>query len=937
MAHRPKPPYTKKDAKAAAEGKPAGLKRRKERRKWVNEHEKSKKQRDVERATNDDRSTTNIQQYILNQNLDKISRYFLSNKRLFSYETFRQVNGDGMQTINKLRGIDNLNVFYKIKQSTLSLMQPKIRLYKVYHSEFKYKPDGSVDETVKPAPLKAPCYKEIKFSDNFGQETAATVSDYLSYETTKPTFRNVGLKSFSWTWNGENFGVIENNIECTLQLVFKSLKDIKASIPGSPNVRYVDLFLWPGSKFVKDTEIVKPKHYEVKALVGYTAPTPAQLNNLNLSQEDIKNIANVEKMNVALSLIMHNYKIDIKEDGQVLVTCSYRGRIETVIGTNQVNIFQDTFQINRPDKSETSYAVNSKASMTHMYSLLDKIRAMWTELNSAGCKNDNCKSRKEIIELLKNDRFFRKAWLTAGGPHVVEKAGGKIEIKKTNYPKIYSWFVNSTKEEHNADRVAAFLRQKIGLYKKQIYQSFGEQLIDGNNTDPGTSPGTRLFCFNASRNTVKNAIGIDKNFDTIPPAKEKEGSDPTVQFGADKVGRCNDISPVTAELKAAVAAGFNSFGTTTEDSKSNRRGPKKKDKAKKGTFNFDGENYPFKFVFLGDLVELACKNGGFSKLKLGDPEDLSVYRPDSYVDEKKVGEDYLLSHARVLVGPIEYLDSKGQIKTINLAQFPISFDYFRAWFFQKVIRRKAVQMPLGSFLGLLISDLVLPAMGLGQKKSIKAGRTKSNVVALSLPGKQISGPVKTTCGEQISDMQELLPLKRVINIESAEFRQNYFEKASKPLSSESLLRTSFDYVLLFVSTIKDMRKRKGDPAVDIKDGIYHFNIGSDMGLMKRMSFKKANLSFLAELRSEQAEEKGEDQLSQLKFPHDTDVTLIGTSLFCPGMFFYVNPGLSGIGSPEDANSLASDLNIGGYHLITEIRSSITQGKFETILVGTQTI
>ena len=229
--------------------------------------------------------------------------------------------------------------------------------------------------------------------------------------------------------------------------------------------------------------------------------------------------------------------------------------------------------------------------------------------------------------------------------------------------------------------MGAILRQKVGLYKKQIYQSFGEQLIDGNppTKENPKAPGTRLFCFNASRNTVKRAIGIDKAFDKVAPnPKKKNEPDPTVQFGADKVGRCNEVSPITAQLKAEMADEFKSFKKQSEDDKkSKRKNTRKKDKAKKGTFNFDGENYPFKFIFLGDLVELACKNGGFSKLNLGDSKDMPIFRPGSYVKENKTGEDYPLSRARILLGPVEYLDSKGQIKTINLAQFPISFDYFR--------------------------------------------------------------------------------------------------------------------------------------------------------------------------------------------------------------------------------------------------------------------
>ena len=108
-----------------------------------------------------------------------------------------------------------------------------------------------------------------------------------------------------------------------------------------------------------------------------------------------------------------------------------------------------------------------------------------------------------------------------------------------------------------------------------------------------------------------------------------------------------------------------------------------------------------------------------------------------------------------------------------------------------------------------------------------------------------------------------------------------------------------------------------------------------MGLLKNMSFKKINIPFLIELRSEQAEDRGVDQLEQLKLPYNTDLKLIGTSLFTPGMFYYVNPSLAGLGSVEDAASLAYQMHLGGYHLILEISTSISSGKFETTVVGIQ--
>ena len=224
--------------------------------------------------------------------------------------------------------------------------------------------DGRVDQG-KITPLGQPCYKEFKFSDNFGVETAATVQDYLAHESTKPTWRNVGLDSFSVTQSGKAHGIIENNIVCKLQITFKSLKDLQASPPGEPSpekggLRYADLITWAPARIDRETDLHNPKHYELKAFLGYTAPTKEQLRALNLSEKDIQAIANIEKLNVILSLTLLDYTIKIKDNGQVLMTADYRGRLETVIGTNQVNIFQNTFRLTKEGAIDISKRVNAK-------------------------------------------------------------------------------------------------------------------------------------------------------------------------------------------------------------------------------------------------------------------------------------------------------------------------------------------------------------------------------------------------------------------------------------------------------------------------------------------------------------------------------------------------------------------------------------------------
>jgi hypothetical protein len=90
------------------------------------------------------------------------------------------------------------------------------------------------------------------------------------------------------------------------------------------------------------------------------------------------------------------------------------------------------------------------------------------------------------------------------------------------------------------------------------------------------------------------------------------------------------------------------------------------------------------------------------------------------------------------------------------------------------------------------------------------------------------------------------------------------------------------------------------------------------------------------LRFRQAKEEGVNALAQLKFPYNTNLSLIGTSLFTPGMYYYVNPSMAGLGDVEDARSLAYQMNLGGYHLIGKVKSTITAGSYATEIIGTQT-
>ena len=889
--------------------------------------------RTKEKATSSNVETSNFEQAILTRNIDKAVNYFTANQNLFNYRTFRQVNGDGAQLVNRLRGVDNLDVFYKIKSSVLSLMRPKIRLYKVTYENF-VSVEGRPDQG-KTTVLPQPRYREIKFSDTIGTERVASAQDYLKYESTKPSWRNVGLKSFSVERDGRIAGPAQRDIDCSLTLTFKSLKDLQASPPGEPSpeqggLRYVDLITWAPGRIDKETETYNPKHYEIKVLLGYTAPSGDQLRNLNLSESDIEAIRNIEKLNTMIALGLYNYDLKINDDGSVHLDAKYRGRIETALGSNQVSVFS-----------------NKKAghNISNVLRILAFLNSLGVQLNKPSCKDDACEARKTLKSFIEEDSFFAsviKEEFSDGGKVKretgIKQKGSKLIATTSGPTNVYNFF----KETDNILRLQANLVKKAGLYKKESLKSFVDQLIVGND-DPGAH-GTRLFCINVGPQEVQGAINIlEDTTDTPGIAKPKDqlnldevqsSSTTAIAKGSVdiKIDRCHQLPVDVAGLSKKMGQDIGTALQIESEGKDKKAGDKPaEDPARASIRGFSGKSHKFYFVYLGDIMELACKNAGIGKLDLKSGETIRnegfpIYNEQGYYDENMAGLGYPLQNTRILLGPLEYKNKDNKIKAINLAQFPISFNLFRSWFINKIVRPNALQLSLGSFMALIMRDLVMPSLGIGMPKNFRAPKTRQNFVSMTLPGKQ------STTGK----LEETLPKRQILNLDSSLFQEQYFSKLkSSARSSESMIKTSFDYLLIHVSTYLDIAKRRGIPADDLRDGIYHFNIGSDMGLLKKMNFKKVNIKGIAEARSAENEILGTDAIDQLKFPYNSDLVLVGTTLFTPGMYYYVNPSLAGLGSIEDSTSLAYKLNLGGYHLVLKTKITMTPQKFETTIVGFQ--
>ena len=137
-----------------------------------------------------------------------------------------------------------------------------------------------------------------------------------------------------------------------------------------------------------------------------------------------------------------------------------------------------------------------------------------------------------------------------------------------------------------------------------------------------------------------------------------------------------------------------------------------------------------------------------------------------------------------------------------------------------------------------------------------------------------------------------------------------------------------DYFVIYQSATQELSPDKsGKIEDDAARGIYHFEIGKNMGLLKDVSFSKIDVPFVQEqLMTNQV-----GMYDELKMVYKASVKMVGNNLFFPGSQVFIDPGTIGMGNPLDINSASYRLGLGGYYTVIGVSTAISNGQAETTI------
>ena len=112
---------------------------------------------------------------------------------------------------------------------------------------------------------------------------------------------------------------------------------------------------------------------------------------------------------------------------------------------------------------------------------------------------------------------------------------------------------------------------------------------------------------------------------------------------------------------------------------------------------------------------------------------------------------------------------------------------------------------------------------------------------------------------------------------------------TEPISgyiADNSANSQYNYMMIYGDFSDPYHSGTGNQEEDEAAGTYHFHLARDRGLVKNISFSKNNIPYHRESRMFNQGQAGNLQLSAV---YDCTISMIGNTLFLPGMEIYINP------------------------------------------------
>jgi len=807
-----------------------------------------------------------------------------------------EVNGTPFGFMNMLTGDPKMYPLMQAHHSQLSALQPTIRLFKV------------TDKTVNGN--RSQHEQEFNFDSHEKNYKEATIPSMLANSRTRG--HGAGIKNFEFTYDGSNPFAAKKSIKATLTIFANSFDELMKCRGGdcedanaTDGYRYLDLALKTGRRNIpseqgdctepthqqgsnttgntaqQDAELAKLQ-FRLKAVVGYAKPprnesdpTGAQFwsvrdrgDRIGILQRgdkvynDVHEAVSHSFVTINLTPTVHDFAFD--DMGRVTMTIKYLAYVEDFFDSPTFNIFSD-LDIGKE-------VLHRKMRFTKLATFCEQEKM--SEIKESESQNI-AQNKIDALQALFARMYTR----------------GKIRTINLTYNQLASW------RRHGPYSAIAFTPQDV-----------------------------QTATVNDERSIGINAAAIF--------AEAMADSDP-------------ERRRVAAQQRQVILS--------------------------------NGQSQNIQFFYAGDLVdeilagieEYLAPDGMLAELDDQSafprkPPDAAAPITQCEIDfEKYKIEKFAeqFKRFRTVLGPIELVNQTNlkDSRFTNFGNVPVSVKYFTEWLTKQMLTKERAEYPLPHFLNNFFNMLIRnflnddTCFSTNIKQKIRVNqavvtdytseeawaRTAADGEALEsidtlthetlrytaargsyaplrvASGRLTYGPDGRVVSRRLDATGVELPLP-ALNISGPGT-----DRHSTTTGLGGGLDRETNYLIYYAGRTRPTEQMTGDPTVDINNGILHYGMGLQNGIVRDISLKKTEAPYLPEVRFEQ---EGYDGLKQLRVTYDADIKTFPLPNAFPGQYLYIDPTTFAPGAAlwEDRNAAGEVYNlthfgIGGYFMI--IRST----------------
>lgn len=805
-----------------------------------------------------------------------------------NFATFRGPAGGHISLTNKIYRNESIQyLFSHIDSSVLSSLVPTIEIYKVFFPK--------KENNAKGYSWRVP-FDDVsaKYEGQTSPYVEKSIDELLAGDG---RMHGVGIRSFRYKFVGTNPAEVNSNIEAEIELFFQDVRDlvkriyfnkddvnfinnpaidpfydVNAGEQASYSFSYVDLAVDSPMTLGKDSSgypIYNDKFFRLKVILGYSDNTDI-IDKLNIDNPENAELIKKALKSAKIILYLNPYSHDIQfeENGSVTLKIQFIAAMSSIMNSLNALELNDTY--NKVADSEEKFNANAFTQKRDIEEI----------------KKDCTKSEEQKQKIIDDKQKQIDTALSD------QKTSLETE-KNILYSQIYSILLGLS----NNSSVSARPKIYSALFDKYAVGASPSIGDDEVLNDPVQ---LRIKNLNLVRN---ENVAKSYKIDSISESDREQYK----------------IIDTNLEKKELVLTDNGSYQIVTstindEIIKTGEKFAEELLKTQKTKFTDTDGKYLVKFVFLGDLIDVFASSA--NKLSNSDRPRIILNNFRLEIPTEPIGElaDRKLSDPNL--SPYN-TDARYNIIDLNIADIPISLNMLNTFIIERMIKPRRITYPLSTLITDIITDVVSPAVSpsVFGRKTVLNKSIRLSSLPITIPFKK-QGLIDAVTGKSSNQFNGILTEDA---LEVLKTHDSTIQNINEDIANYYILYCSNELPIKFYNN-------NGNYDEDAKIGVYHFFVGADRGLIKKVTFSRQDVPFNKEAQFKSS--TGDKSLARIREVYDANIMMFGNNIYRPGDFLYIPPLFF---TGKAAADLQNKLGLGGYYQVLDVTTTINENIFETAL------